>query len=465
MEPFDLIAVGGGLAGLVAAGRAGELGRRALVIECEAEQKHLCASRVNGGVFHLAFKSVLTDPEVLTRAVIAGSGGFVEPRIARALGANAARAASWLESAGVELVAMQPDEGWKDRVLAPHGFHESTTLEWKGLGGDRMMDRLERHLAQSGGTLRRGATVTELVMEEGRCSGVVVNGDSGSETFRARAVVLADGGFHGNPEMLRKYVTPHPERLKLRGTASGRGDGIRLAQAAGARVVAMEQFYGHLLSADALHNDNLGLFPFLDFLACAGVIVDDRGERFIDEGRGGHAITNALARHGRSLATVVFDEAMWNEAGRHFFCPPNPNLVSGGGTLHRADDIGSLAQLAGLPAAALARTIEAHNAALAAGALDQLHPPRTSAKYKPRRFAQPPFYAAPACAAITHTIGGIAVDDRARVLREDGRPIEGLYAAGSTCGGLEGGPDAAYLGGLVQAAVYGLLAAEDSGRR
>ncbi len=75
-------------------------------------------------------------------------------------------------------------------------------------------------------------------------------------------------------------------------------------------------------------------------------------------------------------------------------------------------------------------------------------------------FGGGPFYAAPACAAITHTMGGVAIDEHARVIDTQDRPIPGLYAAGATCGGLEGGPDAAYLGGLVPAVVFGLLAAE-----
>lgn len=457
---FDLIAVGGGLAGLMAAGRALELGRSALVLESEPEQKHLCASRVNGGVFHLGFRSVMADPAELQQIVMRSTSGFVEPYLAKALADNAGRAVRWLQSAGVEFTRMEPDQGWKDFVLAPLGFHESTRLVWKGLGGDRMMDRLEAYVAEKGGKLLRGTRVSALVLDGGHCRGVEAVSKSGKALYQSKAVVLADGGFDGDPQLLRQFVTPHPETLKLRGTASGRGDGIRFAQGAGAKLVGMEQFYGHLMSADSLHKDNLSPFPFLEFLALAGVIVDDRGMRFVDEGRGGHAISNTLARHRGGMATVVFDDAMWNTAGRYFFCPPNPNLVDQGGTLYKADDLDSLAQMAGLPAAALKRTVEAHNAAIANGALEDLSPPRSAIKHEPQPFKAAPYYTAPACAAITHTMGGVSVDDHARVLRNDGRPIPGLYAAGSTCGGLEGGPDFAYLGGLIKAAVFGLLAAE-----
>jgi fumarate reductase flavoprotein subunit len=64
------------------------------------------------------------------------------------------------------------------------------------------------------------------------------------------------------------------------------------------------------------------------------------------------------------------------------------------------------------------------------------------------------------CAGITYTMGGIAIDAEARALSIDGTPIAGLYAAGSTTGGLDGGPDAVYLGGLARAATFGLRAGE-----
>src|SRR6185295_8357767 len=121
------------------------------------------------------------------------------------------------------------------------------------------------------------------------------------------------------------------------------------------------------LSADSLTRDNLCPFPFLDLLAVAGMIVDDRGKRFVDEGRGPHAIANALARHRLGTATVVFDEAMWKGAGREFFCPPNPHLVEAGGTLHRADQVPALARLAGLPEAKFVRNVDARNRAIARG--------------------------------------------------------------------------------------------------
>jgi fumarate reductase flavoprotein subunit len=271
---------------------------------------------------------------------------------------------------------------------------------------------------------------------------------------------LADGSFHGNHELLRRHVTAHPERLLFRGPATGHGDGIAMGQSVGAGITGMQYFYGHLLSADALHNDALVLFPFIDFLAAGGILVDEKGRRFADEGREGRYMTNMLAQTETGIGTAIFDQPIWNVEGRVFHSPPNPNLVEKGGTLHEANDLHTLAVMAGLPADALVQSVAEYNAALSAGALDRLTPPRTTTRLKASPIATPPFYAAPACAAITHAFGGVTIDDRARVVKNDGGAIPGVYAAGAICGGIDGGPGAAYVGGLVIGAVFGMLAAE-----
>ena len=98
------------------------------------------------------------------------------------------------------------------------------------------------------------------------------------------------------------------------------------------------------------------------------------------------------------------------------------------------------------------------------GSAAALAPGRTVDVYTPVPIETPPFHAIPLAAGITVTMGGIAVDGSARVLRPDDTPIPGLYAAGSTVGGVEGGPNAAYTGGLIKAFLLGLVAAETAAR-
>jgi fumarate reductase flavoprotein subunit len=159
---------------------------------------------------------------------------------------------------------------------------------------------------------------------------------------------------------------------------------------------------------------------------------------------------------------------MWNGIGRHFFCPPNPNLVNAGGTLHKADDIETLARKINLKPERLRELVDAQNKRVKASRAEDERlaasraamPSYGKGKHPAQAFDTPPYYAAPACAAMTCTLGGIAIDANARVLHRAGGVIPGLYAAGSTTGGIEGGPQVGYLGGLMKALVFGLLAAE-----
>jgi fumarate reductase flavoprotein subunit len=108
----------------------------------------------------------------------------------------------------------------------------------------------------------------------------------------------------------------------------------------------------------------------------------------------------------------------------------------------RADDLGALALEAAMDPAALAASVDSA---------------RERADHPPALVA--PYLAIPVVPGITFTMGGLAIDGRARVLRNDGSPISGLLAAGSCTGGLHGGPDAGYVGGLSAALVLGLVAA------
>lgn len=180
--------------------------------------------------------------------------------------------------------------------------------------------------------------------------------------------------------------------------------------------------------------------------------------RFCDEGRGGVFIANAIAARENPLDTVVIcDSAIWHQSSlRQHVSAPNPKLVRLGGTIHSAATISGLATSAGLPEAALEATVLAHNEALNGAA--KADPPRTLGKAVP--IVHPPFYAIPACAGITFTMGGIRINANAQVLNSSGAPIPGLYAAGSATGGVDIGDQAIYVSGLSKALVFGKLAAD-----
>ncbi|MGF7135283.1 fumarate reductase flavoprotein subunit [Paraburkholderia sp. EB58] len=466
----DVAIVGAGLAGLVAANRMAGLGLSAVVLEAGSDVQYPADSRYAGGVFHIAFRDLAETPEALCAAIVEATAGLRDETLAQALAADGARVVAWLSQQGAQF-GRGGEYPFMGNMLMPFSLRETGFQNhWRGKGGDLLLQRLEASFVAAGGRFIRSVRAQELCLVEGCCVGVAAQMRDGSENaIEARAVLLADGGFQGNAEMVRRYISPRPDHLCKRGAGTGMGDGIRMAQKAGAALTGMNRFYGHVQHKDALHDESLWPYPVLDIVASAAIVVDASGRRFADEGLGGVALANAIATLDEPLSSfVVLDEAIWEQAGRAFLLPPNPALEQRGATVHRARGIDALAAKLNMDALVLANTLGSYNKAVAQGQLAGLVPSRT---VKPATLATgaalikgPDYVAIPLCAGITYTMGGIVIDAHGRALDSLDRPIPGLYAAGATTGGIEGGANSGYVGGLIKAAVFGLRAAEAAAR-
>ena len=274
-------------------------------------------------------------------------------------------------------------------------------------------------------------------------------------------MVLADGGYQGNAALVREHMGIDLTKVKTRGAGTGIGDGMRMARELGAQFSELKYFYGHMLSRDSFTNDKVWPYPQLDELGTVGLVVNDAGERFVDEGQGGVFVANTIARLANPLSTwALLDEAIWQGPGRAARIPANPQLVQAGGTIIKAATLAELASKTGIAGDTLQATVTAYNAALADGTCSQLSPARTVSPIVPMPMAKAPYYAVPLCAGVTYTFGGIFTDSDARVMSARGAPIEGLYAVGATTGGLEGGLGGGYVGGLIKGVTFGMRAAE-----
>ena len=125
----------------------------------------------------------------------------------------------------------------------------------------------------------------------------------------------------------------------------------------------------------------------------------------------------------------------------------NPAFVNEGGTVYTEDSLSALGDRIGVPSDTLSTTVETYNHAIDTGTCNDLLPTRSADIVVPQPIRTAPFHAIELCVGITYTMGGIAINGKSQVLGVDEQPIKGLYAAGSATGGIEGGPDAAYLGG------------------
>jgi len=455
----DLVIMGGGLAGLTAALRARQLGLTVAVLDQGEGDRYLCNSRFSGGILHLAFRDVADAPDALRQAMVDATHGFIDPELATLLAREALRSVHWLRDQGVRFIR-NPQVVWQRWVLAPPRAITGG-LDWEGRGPDLALRTLMTRFRDLGGEIMLKTRVEGALVEAGQCVGVRVHQAGQDIELRADAVLVADGGFQANLDLLKTHVSPAPRGVLQRGAATSRGDGLRLAQALGAATVGMNAFYGHLLVREAFENPKLWPYPQVDEIACAGVVVGPDGRRVADEGLGGVYLANQIAQRPDPLdCHVVFDASIWDVQGRQSRIPANPHLLKGGATLIEAPTLSALANRIGVSPDALEQTVRAHNQLVEGGDADPPVPPRSTHRHAPALIGKPPFHAFPLCAGITHTAGGLRVDPETRVLNGEGGPIPGLYAAGAAVGGIEGGPYAGYVGGLMKALVLGLVAAE-----
>jgi len=461
-EPItcDVVVIGAGVSGMIAAVRVAQSGLRAIVLEQLTEDRYLCNSRLTAGVWHCCATDILSDPDVLYSKIVESTAGTARTDLAKAVAQDGARVVRWMQSVGIRFI--KGPYSYQSFVLSPPSVTPQG-CEWRGRGGDLMLRTFEAELLRLGGTVLRGHKALRLENKSGLITGVSGETATGRQfTASAAAVVIADGGFQANEALIRQAIAPKPEGVFQRNAGTGVGDGLRMAQDVGAGISGLEGFYGHILSRDVFTNDKLWPYPYLDYIATAGVIVDKHAERFIDEGLGGVAIANAIAASPDPLdKLLIADQRIWTECGAVRLVSPNPYLSKAGATMHRSDSIEGLAQQCGLDPERLQALVHEHNSAVKAHATAHLAPSRTTDKYTAHPIETAPFYAFPVCAGITYTMGGISINGNGQVLNAtEDQHIPGLYAVGCATGGLEGGNKGGYVGGLVKSGVTALRAAE-----
>jgi fumarate reductase flavoprotein subunit len=456
----DVLVVGAGFAGFSAAVRAAESGANVFLIDKSVNELGDGNVLMASGSLRAGGKSPRSDPSELYE--FAMSEGIAYPDLVRAWSATCGRAVDWLAGCRVGLDEKQPGRIWLDQEseisLAP---------VYKKDVGSRALAKLKRRFEQLGGRYLNGIEAVSLINEQERIGGVAGKRQGETIELCSRATILSTGGFSANKEMVRQHIGKHADQCKLRGSKSCTGDGLRMALQVGAKAMNLKYFYGHLLSRKALTDDRFWPYPRLDSFVDEGILVDRNGNRFVDEGRGDVAVANELARTNEVTGgALIFDAATWDAGKDDVFSnsvktpAPNPWLMDNGGDIFRHETSQGLSQQMGVDAANLARTVEQYNRAVQSNNSSSLPVPRTG-KPKPLR---PPYYGLKVVPGITFTMGGVLVNGRCEALNVDEKPIEGLYAAGDTIGGLMGGYRGGYTGGLMQAVVTGILAGENAAR-
>lgn len=452
MEPFDVIVVGGGNAGLSAAMAAGHLAPRVLLLERAPEHMRGGNSRHTRNIrcAHAAadefFSAPYTEQELL-EDLIGVTGGPNNLELAKYAIRQSSKMPAWMSEHGA---------AWQQPLAGTLSL--GRTNRWFLGGGKALLNSYYRTAQNMGIGVRYEAMVEDVVIENGRFEGVQLKANGTHEMLRGRAVVLAAGGYEANIEWLKRHWGAAAANFIVRGTPYNDGTVLAALLKHGAKPIGDPKGF-HAIAVDArAPKFDGGIVTRLDAIPF-GVVVNKLGHRFYDEGEAiwpkRYAIWGGLiAAQPDQLAYAIVDS---QTIGR--FLPPMFKP-------YQANSPESLAAAMNIDPGTFARTLREYNQATSGKA--ELHmespdgngtrgitPPKSNWAIPIDRA---PFYGLPLRPGITFTYMGVAVDETCRVLDQSGRPFDNVYAAGEIMSGniLTKGYLAGF--GMTIGAVFGELA-------
>ncbi|MEU4691633.1 3-oxosteroid 1-dehydrogenase [Actinoplanes sp. NPDC023714] len=332
--------------------------------------------------------------------------------------------------------------------------------------GQALAAGLRAGLRAAGVPVRLGVPMTGLIVEGGRVTGI----ECGDVTLRARrGVVLASGGFEHNERMRRQFQGIGTSWTV--GAAGNTGDGITAGQDAGAALDLMDEAWW----GPSIPLTGGPYFCLAERNLPGSLIVDASGRRYVNEAAPYVDAVHAMLGPPSHLPSWLVTDQSYRD--RYVFAgrAPRARLPRrwfDAGIAHRAHTPEELATRIGVPPAALRSTVERFNGFASTGRDDDFG--RGDSAYDryygdPRQrpnpclgaLRKPPFYAFSLVPGDLGTKGGLRTDERARVLRHDGSPIAGLYAAGNAAASVMGRGYAGAGATLGPAMTFGYLAALD----
>ncbi len=403
----DVLIIGGGGAGLVAAITAAEAGKKVILVEkmsAVGGNTIISATGITASDTFLHQESgiAFTKEDHFKRTMETGKN-LANPELVQILVDESADAIQWLSDLGLALkVRSEKEPFW----LVPVEGHYGSQLVGVLLNKANQLKNLE---------IRTKTKALEFVVENGAVTGANVEGPEGAYTIQSDAVVLATGGMNNNPEMIAFYNAKYKDINTEMTTPSATGDGITMALAVNANLIDMEYMQIRPLSLNGdWYNERI-----VNTEDISGIIVNQQAQRFVDETLAPKALASEILKTAEHSAYVIFDNRVLNTPdGKKYF-------EKGKGV--QSDTIEGLAQLIGLDAATLVKTVEDYNNGIDPFGRKVLG-----------RLIEAPYQALVTKPSNHYSMGGVEVNADAQVMNRDGQVIKGLYAAGEVIGGLYG---------------------------
>lgn len=417
----DVVVIGAGGAGLSAAIEAAGRGARVIVLEKREYMGGNTNSSTGGinaaGTSYQKALGIEDSKELYFHDTMEGGHNLNDPDLVHTLVDNAPSVLDWLASMGGDFT----DVG----IMGGSSVRRTHRPEGGLAIGPHLMKILSNEARAKNVEIRTANTVLDILKSpDGRASGVKVRQKNGRDyTISARSVVIATGGFGANLDMVAKY------RIDLKGFGTvnhkgATGDAFAWVEKFGAELYQMEMIQIHptveaknsLLITEAVRGNG-------------AILVNGAAERFVNEMDTRDVVSSAILKQDKGRAFLLFDQAVRASLS-------SIETYDRQGLLISANSLEDMAAKTALNTDALKKSIERYNGFQAKGQDEDFH---RSGTQMPRPIAEAPFYAVEVKPAIHHTMGGIHIDSKARVLNKEGKAVGGLYACGEVTGGVHGG--------------------------
>lgn len=442
----DIVVIGSGGAGLSAAVQASQKGADVIVLEkmgIVGGNSNYSTAGLNASETGIQRQLGIQDSnEQYFEDTMKGGHYLNDPDLVRTLVENSADAVDWLGSLGADLSDVGKMAGSTNpRTHRPKGGAAI---------GAHLISVLKKQTMNEKNTgvveIRTRNKVTDVLTDDdGAVCGVAVEAQSGTYEIRAKAVIVASGGFGANQEMVTKY-RPEYAGFNTTNHAGATGDAVEFLKKVDAQFIQMEQIQTHptvvvgsgIMITEAVRGNG-------------AIMVNREGKRFASEMLPRDAMSAAVLAQTGKTAFLIFDQGI-RESLKAIESYEAQGLLTQGATPEE------LAGKLGIPPEAFAQTVKTYNQYQSNGSDTDFG---RKGSEMPRALAKAPFYAVEVAPAIHHTMGGVKINTRAEVLDSSGKVIPGLFAAGEVTGGVHG---ANRLGGTAVAdiVIYGRIAANSA---
>ena len=417
-KAYDVVVVGSGGAGLAAAIQAHDLGASVVVVEKMSViggNTNKASAGMNAAETKFQkLKGIVDSKDLFYNETMTGGKNKNNPELLRYFVENAPDAIDWLDNNGIELSGITTTGGMSvDRTHRP--------ASGAAVGG-YLISGLVKNINRRGIEVMLDSNVTEIITENHKVVGVKVTEEDGSiQTIKAKAVIIATGGFSANREMVEKY-RPDLKGFVTTNHKGATGSGIMILEKLGAGTVDMKEIQIHPTVEQTTS------YLISESIRGGGaILVSQAGKRFVNELDTRDKVSAEIIKLPEHYSYILFDQQVRdeNKAVEEYV---SQDLVV------QADSINELAQKLSIDANTLCNTIERYNQFVNTKQDEDYG--RTTGMRHPINKA--PYYAIKIAPGVHHTMGGVTINTHTQVLDTGKNVIQGVFAAGEVVGGVHG---------------------------